>query len=229
MPPCGRRADALRSSARTKSVTPNEAGLERRRIPDALRSSARTKPATSNEASLERSQPAAAAPQHSFPQQLTPLMRSIRSDTVWEGVPPCGRRADALRSSARTKSVTPNEASLERRRITDALRSSARTKPATSNEASLERSDMRRLRRRSPRCACGAAQLPTTADSAQAFEQRPNRVQPLPEGTSLNGTFLSGRMSGGMPSTRSAMMLRRISSLPPSIRFAGERMNWRRN
>src|SRR6056297_2606866 len=44
-------------------------------------------------------------------------------------------------------------------------------------------------------------------------------------GTSLNRTFLSGRMSGGMPSTRSAMMLRRISSLPPSMRLAGERMN----
>src|SRR6266852_7497919 len=41
-------------------------------------------------------------------------------------------------------------------------------------------------------------------------------------GILLNGTFLSTRMSPGNPSTRSAMMLRRISSVPPAIRIDGE-------
>ena len=37
-------------------------------------------------------------------------------------------------------------------------------------------------------------------------------------GILLNGTSLSTRMSPGRPSTRSAMMLRRISSVPPAMR-----------
>src|ERR1700712_4874294 len=41
-------------------------------------------------------------------------------------------------------------------------------------------------------------------------------------GILLNGTSLSTRMSPGRPSTRSAMMLRRISSVPPAIRIDGE-------
>src|SRR6202022_612833 len=41
-------------------------------------------------------------------------------------------------------------------------------------------------------------------------------------GILLNGTFLSTRMSPGNPSMRSAMMLRRISSVPPAIRIDGE-------
>src|ERR1700738_1150206 len=41
-------------------------------------------------------------------------------------------------------------------------------------------------------------------------------------GILLNGTSLSTRMSLGRPSTRSAMMLRRISSVPPAIRIDGE-------
>src|ERR1700710_1981235 len=41
-------------------------------------------------------------------------------------------------------------------------------------------------------------------------------------GILLNGTSLSTRMSPGRPSTRSAMMLRRISSVPPAIRIEGE-------
>src|SRR5260370_24938048 len=41
-------------------------------------------------------------------------------------------------------------------------------------------------------------------------------------GILLNGTSLSTRMSPGSPSTRSAMMLRRISSVPPAIRIDGE-------
>ena len=45
--------------------------------------------------------------------------------------------------------------------------------------------------------------------------------QPLPWGISAKGTFLSGRMSAGIPSTRSAMMLRRISSVPPAMRSPG--------
>src|SRR6267142_5163626 len=49
-------------------------------------------------------------------------------------------------------------------------------------------------------------------------------------GILLNGTSLSTLMSPGSPSTRSAMMLRRISSVPPSTRVAGERssMLWNR-
>src|SRR6266700_3070125 len=41
-------------------------------------------------------------------------------------------------------------------------------------------------------------------------------------GILLNGTSLSTRMSPGSPSTRSAMMLRRISSVPPAMRIDGE-------
>src|SRR6266480_566259 len=44
-------------------------------------------------------------------------------------------------------------------------------------------------------------------------------------GILLNGTSLSTRMSPGRPSTRSAMMLRRISSVPPAIRIEGELNN----
>src|SRR5207244_8919259 len=42
-------------------------------------------------------------------------------------------------------------------------------------------------------------------------------------GILLNGTSLSTRMSPGRPSTRSALMLRRISSVPPSTRVPGAR------
>src|SRR3954452_19696290 len=47
-------------------------------------------------------------------------------------------------------------------------------------------------------------------------------------GILLNGTSLSTRMSPGSPSTRSAMMLRMISSVPPSTRVPGARssMAW---
>src|ERR1700751_5770956 len=41
-------------------------------------------------------------------------------------------------------------------------------------------------------------------------------------GILLNGTSLSTRISPGNPRTRSAMMLRRISSVPPAIRIDGE-------
>src|SRR5215217_4324768 len=41
-------------------------------------------------------------------------------------------------------------------------------------------------------------------------------------GILLYGTSLSTRMSPGRPSTRSAMMLRKISSVPPAIRIEGE-------
>src|SRR3954466_5544169 len=41
-------------------------------------------------------------------------------------------------------------------------------------------------------------------------------------GILLNGTSLSTRISPGRPSTRSAMMLRRISSVPPAMRIDGE-------
>src|SRR5438552_14722152 len=41
-------------------------------------------------------------------------------------------------------------------------------------------------------------------------------------GILLNGTSLSTLISPGRPSTRSAMMLRRISSVPPAIRIDGE-------
>src|SRR5215471_20430365 len=41
-------------------------------------------------------------------------------------------------------------------------------------------------------------------------------------GILLNGTSLSTRISPGKPSTRSAMMLRRISSVPPAMRMEGE-------
>src|SRR6202171_848405 len=41
-------------------------------------------------------------------------------------------------------------------------------------------------------------------------------------GILLNGTSLSTRMSPGGPSTRSAMMLRRISSVPPAMRMEGD-------
>src|SRR6266478_6063696 len=44
-------------------------------------------------------------------------------------------------------------------------------------------------------------------------------------GILLNGTSLSTRMSPGSPSTRSAMMLRRISSVPPATRNDGEPRN----
>src|ERR1700688_3102540 len=42
-------------------------------------------------------------------------------------------------------------------------------------------------------------------------------------GILLNGTSLSTRISPGRPSTRSAMMLRMISSVPPSTRVPGAR------
>ena len=44
----------------------------------------------------------------------------------------------------------------------------------------------------------------------------------LPVGSWLKGTSLSTRTSGGRPSTRSAMMLRMISSVPPAMREDGE-------
>src|SRR6266480_5334290 len=49
-------------------------------------------------------------------------------------------------------------------------------------------------------------------------------------GILLNGTSLSTRMSPGRPSTRSAMMLRMISSVPPSTRVPGARNSiaWKR-
>jgi len=40
-------------------------------------------------------------------------------------------------------------------------------------------------------------------------------------GSLLKGMSLSTRMSGGRPSTRSAMTLRRISSVPPAMRNPG--------
>src|SRR5258706_10020229 len=43
----------------------------------------------------------------------------------------------------------------------------------------------------------------------------------LPVGILLKGTSLSTRMSCGRPSTRSAMMFRRISSVPPAMRRPG--------
>src|SRR5690242_2789316 len=42
-----------------------------------------------------------------------------------------------------------------------------------------------------------------------------------PVGALLNGTSLSTRISCGRPSTRSAMMLRKISSVPPAMRRPG--------
>src|ERR1700688_923381 len=50
---------------------------------------------------------------------------------------------------------------------------------------------------------------------------RPQIYRPL-VGILLNGTFLSTRISPGRPSTRSAMMLRRISSVPPAMRIDGD-------
>ena len=43
-----------------------------------------------------------------------------------------------------------------------------------------------------------------------------------PVGTSRNASTLSTRISGGIPSTRSAMMFLRISSVPPAIRIPGD-------
>src|SRR5262249_47741402 len=48
------------------------------------------------------------------------------------------------------------------------------------------------------------------------------RPLPLPVGSSLNGSSLSTRTSAGRPSTRSAMMLRMISSDPPAMREEGD-------
>src|SRR3984957_10939407 len=72
-------------------------------------------------------------------------------------------------------------------------------------------------------------QLFQYADAVFGRVARPRRLcrdighlhRPL-VGILLNGTSLSTRMSPGRPSTRSAMMLRRISSLPPAIRIDGE-------
>ena len=47
------------------------------------------------------------------------------------------------------------------------------------------------------------------------------RARDHPVGTSRNATSLSTRTSPGSPSTRSAMMLRMISSVPPATRSAG--------
>src|SRR5262249_46068463 len=49
----------------------------------------------------------------------------------------------------------------------------------------------------------------------------PGDQRPL-VGILLYGTSLSTRMSPGSPRTRSAMMLRRISSVPPAMRIEGE-------
>jgi hypothetical protein len=46
----------------------------------------------------------------------------------------------------------------------------------------------------------------------------------LPPGKSVKATPLSTRTSWGRPSTRSAMMLRRISSDPPAMRRPGAHM-----
>jgi len=54
---------------------------------------------------------------------------------------------------------------------------------------------------------------------AEADEGYPRRYRPV--GSLLKAASLSTRMSEGRPSTRSAMMLRRISSVPPAMRYPG--------
>ena len=67
--------------------------------------------------------------------------------------------------------------------------------------------------------------LPMGVVEAQVLKTARALFQPVvyrfPDFSSRNGTSLSGRMSPGIPRTRSAMMLRRISSLPPAIRKPG--------
>src|SRR6201985_2314230 len=59
-------------------------------------------------------------------------------------------------------------------------------------------------------------------DDSGVFVAAIHHPRPL-IGILLNGTSLSTRMSPGSPSTRSAMMLRMISSVPPSTRVPGAR------
>lgn len=73
---------------------------------------------------------------------------------------------------------------------------------------------------------------PGHPDPLRLSVRNPSRPQPAVfTGILLNGIPRSARMSAGSPSTRSAMMLRRISSVPPSIRVAGERNSiaWKRD
>src|SRR5580658_50401 len=61
------------------------------------------------------------------------------------------------------------------------------------------------------------------ADAANLDPRFSWGAQRLPVGSLLKGSSLSTRISAGSPSTRSAMMLRRISSLPPAMRRPGEK------
>src|SRR3979409_753453 len=83
-----------------------------------------------------------------------------------------------------------------------------------------------------PERAHGVALVQQLFEHADAFFGRVARLgcvnsgirhdyRPL-VGILLNGTSLSTRMSPGRPSTRSAMTLRRISSVPPAMRIEGE-------
>ena len=75
-----------------------------------------------------------------------------------------------------------------------------------------------------PRMRCGRARRPARRSIAarRSFAARVRVIARLPVGISRNGTSLSTRTSCGRPSTRSAMMLRMISSVPPAMRSAGE-------
>src|SRR5690606_32835418 len=82
----------------------------------------------------------------------------------------------------------------------------------------------------SARSACGRR----AGDRSQAggrLSGPPALRRYVPVGILLKGMPRSARGSAGSPSTRSAMMLRRISSVPPSIRVAGARisMAWNRS
>src|SRR4051794_24125306 len=77
------------------------------------------------------------------------------------------------------------------------------------------------VRRRAPGSAFAQSGAPSRAVRTSLHDR------PL-VGILLNGTSLSTLMSPGKPSTRSAMMLRMISSVPPSTRVPGARnsMAW---
>ena len=77
----------------------------------------------------------------------------------------------------------------------------------------------RRAARSPPRCRSGRAGAPPCTRR----RGRRSRRSLTHRGRSFHGTFLSTRISGGSPSTRSAMMLRRISDVPPSIELPLDR------
>ena len=97
----------------------------------------------------------------------------------------------------------------------------------TSREVSFHGEGFARCRGCGRRFSCrklSALRSPSTSFAGPLPRFAGEEKSYRPPGASLKGTSLSTRMSPGRPSTRSAMMFFRISSVPPAMRSPGAHM-----